>query len=115
MALIEQCLSGNPGASFDKNRVPSRPIAAGQHAALLTIATACHGLRCATGAIECFAGIGFAGIGALISLLHIKRLSIYGAASLPRPTVFDYFHARPVVRQTERGQRGVWFLRTHDD
>jgi len=86
LALIEQCLSGNPGASFDKNRVPSRPIAAGQHAALLTIDTACHGLRCATGAIECFAGIG-----ALISLLHIKRLSIYGAASLPRPTVFDYF------------------------
>jgi len=109
LALIEQCLSGNPGASFDKNRVPSRPIAAGQHAALLTIDTACHGLRCATGAIDCFDASG-----ALISLFHINRLSIDGAA-LPRPTVFDYFHARPVVRQTERDQRGVWFLRARDD
>ena len=48
-------MSGNPGASFDKNRVPSSPIAAEQHAVLLTIDTACHGLRAATGAIGCFA------------------------------------------------------------
>ena len=75
---MEQCLSGNPGASFDRNRVPSSPMAAGQHAALLTIDTACHWLRGATGAIECFAGGG-----ALNRLFHINRLSIYLGRIVP--------------------------------
>jgi hypothetical protein len=77
LALIEQCLSGNPGASLDRYRLPSRPIAAEQQAALLTIDTACHGLGFSAGAIECFTGAC-----ALISLFHINRLSIYGAASV---------------------------------
>jgi hypothetical protein len=78
LALIEQAPSGNPGASFDRNRVPSSPIAAGQHAALLIIDTACHGLRAVTGAIDCFAGGG-----ALIRLFHINRPSIHGDRIVP--------------------------------
>jgi len=53
-------------------------MAAGQHAALLTIDTACHWLRGATGAIECFAGGG-----ALNRLFHINRLSIYLGRIVP--------------------------------
>jgi hypothetical protein len=51
-------LSGNRGASFDRNRAPSSPIAAGQHAALLTIDTACHALRGIAGAVDFFAAGG---------------------------------------------------------
>ena len=71
MALIEQCLSGNPGASFDRNRVPNSPVASGQHAALLTIDTACHRLR---GGADT-TGDCLAGGGALIDLFHMNRLS----------------------------------------
>jgi hypothetical protein len=74
--------------------VPSSPIAAGQHAALLTIDTACHGLRAVTGATVCFAGGG-----ALIRLFHMNRLSICGDRVAPAVNLFDYFHARPIDRQ----------------
>jgi hypothetical protein len=102
--------------------VSSSPIAAEQHAALLTIDTACHGLRGVTSATDCFAG------GALIRLFHINRLQFTASASYPRSTVFDYFHAlrllscaadRPailgkrLVRQTEV-QPGVG-RETHGD
>ena len=86
MALIEQAPSGNPGASFDRNRVPSSPIAAGQHAALLIIDTACHGLRAVTGAIDCFAGGG-----AFIRLFHMNRLSIHGDRIVPAVNVLITF------------------------
>jgi hypothetical protein len=92
--LIEQALSGNPGASFDRNRVSNSPIAAGQHAALLTIDTACHRLGGATGAIDRLAGGGV-----LSSIFHMNRLSIHGDRIVPRVNVFDYFHARPIDRQ----------------
>jgi hypothetical protein len=81
--------------------VPSSPIAAEQHAALLTIDTACHGLRGVTCAIDCFAGGG-----ALIRLFHINRLSnlrrphrTRGRPSLITFMRFDYFHARPIDLQ----------------
>jgi hypothetical protein len=69
LPLIEQALSGNSGASFDRNRVSNSPIAAGQHAELLTIDTACHGLGGATGAIDRLAGGGV-----LSSIFHMNRL-----------------------------------------
>ena len=84
-------MSGNPGASFDKNRVPSSPIAAEQHAALLTIDTACHGLRGATGAIVCFAGGG-----TMIRLFHMIRLSICGARIAPAAKVKSTTHGLPL-------------------
>jgi len=74
--------------------VPSSPIAAGQHAALLIIDTPCHGLRAVTGAIDCFAGCN-----ALIRLFHMNQLSIRGDRIVPAVNVFDYFHARPIDRQ----------------
>jgi hypothetical protein len=83
---MEHALSGNPGASFDRNRLPSSPIAAGQHAALLTIDTACHGLRSVTGAVDIFTGGG-----ALIRLFHMNRLSIHGDRSVPAADVFNSF------------------------
>jgi hypothetical protein len=64
-------LSGNRGASLDKNRVPSSPIAAGQHEALLMIDTACHSLRGGAGAIDCFAEGG-----ALVGRFHMNSFSI---------------------------------------
>jgi hypothetical protein len=66
--------------------VPSSPIAAGQHAALLIIDTACHGLRAVTGAIDCFAGGG-----ALIRLFHMNRLSIHGDRIVPAVNVLITF------------------------
>ena len=92
--LIEQALSGNPGASFDRNRVSNSPIAAGQHAELLTIDTACHGVGGATGAIDRLAGGGV-----LSNIFHMNRLSIHGDRLVPAVSVFDYFHARPIDRQ----------------
>jgi hypothetical protein len=74
--------------------VPSSPIAAGQHAALLIIDTACHGLRGVTGAIDCFAGGG-----ALIRLFHMNRLSISRRPHRTRGQRLDYFPARPIDRQ----------------
>jgi hypothetical protein len=53
--------------------VSNSPIAAGQHAALLTIDTACHGLGGVTSAIDRLAGGGV-----LSSLFHMNRLSIEG-------------------------------------
>jgi hypothetical protein len=70
------------------------PIAAGQHAALLTIDTACHGLGATTGAIDRLAGDGV-----LSSIFHMNRLSIHGNRIGPAVTVFDYFHTRPIDRQ----------------
>ncbi len=52
---IKQPLSGNCGACFDRNRVPSSPIAVAQQAELFTIDTACHGMRGVAGAFFCFA------------------------------------------------------------
>jgi hypothetical protein len=49
--------------------VSNSPIAAGQHAELLTIDTACHGLGGATGAIDRLAGGGV-----LSSIFHMNRL-----------------------------------------
>jgi hypothetical protein len=71
LPLIEQPASGKTGASFDRNRVSKRPIAAEQHAALLTIDTACHWLRGSTAVFDCFIGGG-----ALTNFLHINPLSI---------------------------------------
>jgi hypothetical protein len=71
LALIEQPASGKRGASIDRNRVPNCPSAAEQHAALLTIDTACHWLRGSTADLACLIGGG-----ALNSLFHINRLSI---------------------------------------
>jgi hypothetical protein len=48
-------LSGKRGASFDRNRLPSSPIAVAQQAALLTMDTACHGVRSVVGAVVCLA------------------------------------------------------------
>jgi len=45
-------VSGIRGASFDRNRVPSRPIAVAQQAALLTMDTACHGVRGVADAVD---------------------------------------------------------------
>jgi hypothetical protein len=53
--------------------VSNSPIAAGQHAALLTIDTACHGLGGVTSAIDRLAGGGV-----LSSLFHMNRLSMEG-------------------------------------
>jgi hypothetical protein len=53
--------------------VSNSPIAAGQHAELLAIDTACHGLGGATGAVDRLAGGG-----ALSSIFHMNRLSIHG-------------------------------------
>jgi len=94
LALIEQAPSGNPGASLDRNRVPSSPIAAGQHAALLVIDTACQGLRAVTGAIDCFVGGG-----ALIRLFHMNRALHSRRPHRTRGQRLDYFHARPIDRQ----------------
>jgi hypothetical protein len=66
--------------------VPSSPIAAGQHAALLLIDTACHGLRAVTGAIDCFAGGG-----ALIRLFHMNPFSIHGDRIVPAVNVSIIF------------------------
>ena len=55
---------------MDKNRAPRSLIAAWQHAALLTIDTARHGLRDVAGAIDCLADND-----ALVSRLHINRFS----------------------------------------
>jgi hypothetical protein len=52
---IKQLLCGNRGASFDRNRVPSSPLTVGQQAALLTIDTACHGVRGVAGVVACLA------------------------------------------------------------
>jgi hypothetical protein len=89
---LEQCLSGNPGASFDRNRVPNSPVASGQHAARLTIDTACHWLRGGADTGDCRAGAG-----ALIDLLHMNRLSNDGDR-IGGPAAY----AGEIVRQTDR-------------
>jgi hypothetical protein len=61
--------------------VSNSPIAAGQHAELLTIDTACHRLGGATGAIDRLAGGGV-----LSSNFHMNRLSIHGDRIVPRST-----------------------------
>jgi hypothetical protein len=61
-------LSGNRGASFDRNRVPSSPIAVAQQVALLTIDTACHGVR---GVVETI--VSLADTRTLVSRFHINR------------------------------------------
>jgi hypothetical protein len=48
-----QALSGNRGASFDRNRVSNNFIALGQQAAPQRIDTACHGVRSVAGTDVC--------------------------------------------------------------
>jgi hypothetical protein len=76
--FIAQCSSGNGGASFDRNRLSSAPSAAWQHAVLLTIDTACHRLRGATGAVDCFEYSGD-----LVVRFHIDNFSVAAERHAP--------------------------------
>jgi hypothetical protein len=89
-------LSGSRGASFDRNRVPSSASAAGQHAALQTIDTACHAVRGVTGSPD-FLADGRA----LVDRFHMNTSVTPHRTRGPGSR--NYFPAAPTDRQCAGG------------